>query len=193
MLGPVGWIVVVAGLLLAGLALLVWLAPQAASRAFLWLVAHTVYRIRTTGLENVPKTGPALLVCNHISFVDWLLIRAAIPRPARFLVYAGYANRWPFSWFLKAAHAIPVAGAAGPRAIVQALRAASEALKQGELVCIFAEGALTRPGFTLPFHRGFEQILKNAPAPIIPVCLDQVWGSVFSYHGGKLFSKWPQE
>src|SRR5262249_9435533 len=83
--------------------------------------------------------------------------------------------------------------AAGPRAIVHSLRLASDALARGEVVCIFAEGRFTRTGFLLPFHRGFEQIVKRTPAPIIPVCLGHVWGSIFSYQGGKLIWKWPQQ
>src|SRR5205814_5711866 len=81
----------------------------------------------------------------------------------------------------------------GPRVILKALRTASEALKNGELVCVFAEGGISRTGFILPFNRGFEQIVKRSPAPIIPVCLDHVWGSIFSYQGGKFFWKWPQQ
>src|SRR5205085_3454639 len=81
---------------------------------------------------------------------------------------------------------------AGPRSIVQSLRVASEALAAGELVCVFAEGGITRTGFMLPFHRGFEQILKKTPVPIIPVCLDHVWGSIFSYQGRRFFWKLPR-
>ncbi|TMQ33760.1 MAG: acyl-[ACP]--phospholipid O-acyltransferase, partial [Planctomycetota bacterium] len=87
----------------------------------------------------------------------------------------------------------PIDGSAGPRAIVKALRAASEALAKGEVVCVFAEGGITRTGFLLPFNRGFAQILKRSPAPIIPVCLDHVWGSIFSHQGGKFLWKWPQK
>src|SRR6266849_11216695 len=83
-------------------------------------------------------------------------------------------------------------GTAGPRAIIQSLPAANGALGNGEVFCIFAEGAITRTGFLLPFSRGLEQILKRSPAPIIPVCLDHVWGSIFSYRGGKFLWKWPQ-
>jgi acyl-[acyl-carrier-protein]-phospholipid O-acyltransferase/long-chain-fatty-acid--[acyl-carrier-protein] ligase len=111
----------------------------------------------------------------------------------RFVIFAGWARIWGLRHLLKFARVIPIDGEAGPRAIVAALRAASDALANGEVVCIFAEGALTRTGFMLPFHRGFEQILKRSPAPIIPVCLDQVWGSIFSYRGGRVIWKWPQE
>jgi len=175
------------------LALALWRWPMAFVRAFLWLLTRTVYRLRVVGLENVPKTGGALLVCNHLSFIDWLLLLAAQPRFIRFLIYAPYANLWGFRHLLRWARVIPIDGSGGPRAILKALRAASDALAAGELVCIFAEGTVSRTGFLLPFHRGFEQILKRAPVPIVPVCLDQVWGSVFSFAGGKFFWKLPRQ
>jgi acyl-[acyl-carrier-protein]-phospholipid O-acyltransferase/long-chain-fatty-acid--[acyl-carrier-protein] ligase len=177
---------------LAALAFALWRWPLVFVHAFLWLVTHTVYRVRVVGLENVPRTGGALLVCNHLSFIDWLLLLAAQPRFIRFLVYAPYANVWGFRHLLRWGKVIPIDGSGGPRSILRALRAASDALAAGELVCIFAEGTVSRTGFLLPFHRGFEQILKRAPAPIVPVCLDQVWGSIFSYAGGKFFWKWPR-
>jgi acyl-[acyl-carrier-protein]-phospholipid O-acyltransferase/long-chain-fatty-acid--[acyl-carrier-protein] ligase len=188
------WLLVLAGVL-AGLALLafaLWLWPMAFVRAFLWLLTRTVYRVRVAGLENVPKQGGALLVCNHLSFIDWLLVLAAQPRFIRFLVYAPYANRWGFRHLLRWAKVIPIDGSGGPRAILKALHAASGALAAGELVCIFAEGTISRTGFLLPFHRGFEQIVKRSAVPIVPVCLDQVWGSVFSFAGGKFFWKLPR-
>jgi acyl-[acyl-carrier-protein]-phospholipid O-acyltransferase/long-chain-fatty-acid--[acyl-carrier-protein] ligase len=169
-----------------------WLFPVPALRLLIWIIGHTFYRIRVFGREHIPARGAALLVCNHVSYVDWLFLLAVQRRTIRFVVFAGWVNRWGLRHLLRWARVIPVDGEAGPRAIVQSLRIASEALASGELVCIFAEGALTRSGFMLPFHRGFEQVVKRCPAPIIPVCLDQVWGSIFSYRGGKAFWKWPQ-
>src|SRR5947209_14355492 len=93
---------------------------------------------------------------------------------------------------LRLAKVIPIDGSAGPRAIIQSLRAAGEALGRGEAVCIFAEGGITRTGFMMPFHRGLEQVLKRSPAPVVPVCLAFVWGSIFSYRGGRFLWKWPQ-
>lgn len=158
----------------------------------LWLLRHSLYRVKVHGLENVPKTGPGLLVCNHVSQIDAFLVMAAQKRPVRFVIWAPYL-RVPFlRWILRLAKVIPIDGAAGPRAIVQALRAASEALEKGELVCIFAEGGISRTGFLLPFQRGLEQIVKRSPAPVIPVCLDHVWGSIFSFHKRRFFWKMPQ-
>jgi acyl-[acyl-carrier-protein]-phospholipid O-acyltransferase/long-chain-fatty-acid--[acyl-carrier-protein] ligase len=162
-------------------------------RAVLWLLTHSVYWVRVLGRENVPAKGAALLVCNHVSYVDWLLLLASQRRFIRFVVWAGFTKKWGLRHILRWAGCIPIDGASGPRAIVKSLRAASDALARGELVCIFAEGRFTQTGLMLPFHRGFEQIIKHAQAPIIPVCLDQVWGSVFSFFGGRIFWKMPLE
>jgi acyl-[acyl-carrier-protein]-phospholipid O-acyltransferase/long-chain-fatty-acid--[acyl-carrier-protein] ligase len=158
----------------------------------LWLWGHALYRIRYFGLNNVPATGPALLVANHVSHIDALLIQSALGRPVRFLIWAPYARLPGLRWVFWLARVIPVDSGAGPRAIIGALRTAAEALDRGELVCIFAEGGITRTGFLLPFHRGLEQIVKRSPAPIIPVCLDHVWGSIFSYQSGRFFWKLPR-
>ena len=191
-----GWITSPFGVVLLVIFALVaacWLFPYYAMRVFLWLVSHTVYRIRVVGKENVPATGGALLVCNHVSYIDWLLLLAAQRRFIRFVIFAGYARMWLFRRVLRWAGVIPIDAGAGPRAIVEALRAAADAVAGGELVCIFAEGRFTRTGFMLPFARGFEQVVKHVRAPIVPVCLDQVWGSIFSFFGGRIFRKWPQE
>jgi acyl-[acyl-carrier-protein]-phospholipid O-acyltransferase/long-chain-fatty-acid--[acyl-carrier-protein] ligase len=185
---------VAAGLVLVAFLYLCWFHPLLPLRWLVWLITHTIYRIRVYGRKNIPATGPALLVCNHISYIDWVFLVAVQRRFIRFVIFSGWSKKWGLRHLLRWARVIPISGdVVGPRAIVQALRTASDALAAGELVCIFAEGALTRSGFMLPFHRGFEQIVKRCPAPIIPVCLDQVWGSIFSYHGGKVIWKRPQE
>lgn len=158
----------------------------------LWLLTHTLYRLRVHGLENIPETGPVLLVSNHVSYIDAFLIMAATKRKIRFLVWAPFMGIPGIRVLLRLANVIPIQGTAGPRAIIQALRAASDALANGEVVCIFAEGGITRTGFLLPFQRGFEQIVKRSPAPIVPICVDHVWGSIFSFQGGSFFWKWPQ-
>jgi acyl-[acyl-carrier-protein]-phospholipid O-acyltransferase/long-chain-fatty-acid--[acyl-carrier-protein] ligase len=178
--------------ILVQFAALMWLRPELVVRIPFWILAHTIYQMRTTGRRNIPKTGPALMVCNHVSYIDALLLFTAQRRPVRFVIWAPFTQVPVLRWLLKLARVIPI-DSTKPKTIVQGLRAASDALAQGDLVCIFAEGALTRTGFMLPFHRGFEQIVKRCPAPIIPVCLDHVWGSIFSWHGGKLFWKWPQK
>ncbi len=176
-----------------GLTVLFWWKPILMVRIPVWLLCHTVYRVRVIGRPNVPRRGPALLVCNHVSHLDFIFLLAAQRRFIHFVIFAGWTRKFGLRHLLKWAGVIPIDKSAGPRAIVQSLRTASDFLKRGEVVCIFAEGRFTRTGFLLPFHRGFEQIVKHAPAPVIPVCLEQVWGSIFSYWGGKLIWKWPQE
>ncbi len=158
----------------------------------LWILRHTLYRLHVHGADNVPATGAALLVSNHVSHIDALLVLAAQRRQIRFLIWAPYLGVPFLRWILRLAKVIPVNSVAGPRAIVQSLRTASEALAKGEVVCIFAEGGISRTGFLLPFQRGFEQIVKRSPVPIVPVCLDHVWGSIFSYQGRRFFWKLPQ-
>jgi acyl-[acyl-carrier-protein]-phospholipid O-acyltransferase / long-chain-fatty-acid--[acyl-carrier-protein] ligase len=157
----------------------------------LWILRHTLYRLEVVGVEHIPDTGPALFVSNHVSHIDALLVLAAQQRRIRFLIWAPFLGVPFLRLILRLAKVIPVISAAGPRAIVQSLRTASAALANGEAVCIFAEGAISRTGFLLPFQRGFEQIVKRTPGPIIPVCLDHVWGSIFSYQGRRFFWKLP--
>jgi acyl-[acyl-carrier-protein]-phospholipid O-acyltransferase/long-chain-fatty-acid--[acyl-carrier-protein] ligase len=176
----------------AGMSLLALWRPGTLVRVLLWLPAHVLYRIRVFGRENIPATGPVLLVCNHVSFIDAFLVFLAQRRPVRFVIWAPFTRMPLIGWLLRLARVIPIDSSAGPRALIQSLRTASAALQQGDVVCIFAEGGITRTGFLLPFNRGFEQILKRSPAPIVPVCLDHVWGSIFSHQGGKFLWKWPQ-
>jgi acyl-[acyl-carrier-protein]-phospholipid O-acyltransferase/long-chain-fatty-acid--[acyl-carrier-protein] ligase len=185
------WVLIaLAGL---GLILLLWRKPWLLIWVPLWLLSKTLYRIRVFGREHVPAKGPALLVCNHVSYLDWMFLLLTQKRFIHFVIFAGWTRKWGLRHILRWAGVIPIDATAGPRAIVQSLRLASDALARGEVVCIFAEGRFTRTGFLLPFHRGFEQIVKRTPAPVIPVCLENVWGSIFSYRGGRLIWKWPQE
>jgi acyl-[acyl-carrier-protein]-phospholipid O-acyltransferase/long-chain-fatty-acid--[acyl-carrier-protein] ligase len=191
-LGLVIGLVVLATVVTGTVAFLCWQRPDIVVRLLLWLPAHLLYRIRVFGRENIPTKGPALFVCNHVSFIDAFLVFLAQERLVRFIIWAPYTRLPGLGFLLRLARVIPIDGSGGPRAIIQSLRAASAALAHGEVVCIFAEGGITRTGFLLPFNRGFEQILKRSPAPVIPVCLDHVWGSIFSYQGGKFLWKWPQ-
>lgn len=162
-------------------------------RVPLWLLRHTIYRLRVHGADNIPATGPALLVANHVSYIDWAMILAAQRRRVRFLIWSPFLGVPFLRIILRLARVLPVDGSKGPRAIIEALRLASEALARGEVVCIFAEGGITRTGFMLPFQRGLEQILKRNPAPVVPVYLDHLWGSIFSFQRGRFFWKWPRQ
>ncbi len=131
----------------------------------LWIITHTIYRLRVVGADNVPATGGALLVCNHVSYVDWLMLMASHRRFIHFVIFAGYTRIPGLRHLLHWAGVIPIDGSAGPRAVIHALRTASDYLARGKLVCIFAEGRFTRTGFLLPFHRGFEQMVKRCAGP----------------------------
>lgn len=164
--------------------------PDFLVRFVLWMLTHTLYRIRISGEENVPFKGPALLVSNHVSYVDGFLIGACVQRFIRFMVYEYFYGLKVAGWLLRLMKAIPVADG-NSRAIVKSIRKAREELQAGHVVCIFAEGAITRTGNILPFKKGFERIVEGLDVPVIPVHLDRVWGSVFSFKGGRFFWKWP--
>ena len=161
-------------------------------RFVLWLATHTIFRIRIVGQENVPFRGPALLVSNHMSHVDGFLVGACVQRFIRFMVWKPYYQLKALNWFFRKTNAIPVGGG---RDAIEAIRAARKELTAGHVVCIFAEGAISRTGNILPFKRGMEKIMEGLEAstvPIIPVHLDRLWGSVFSFERGRFFWKWPK-
>jgi acyl-[acyl-carrier-protein]-phospholipid O-acyltransferase/long-chain-fatty-acid--[acyl-carrier-protein] ligase len=170
---------------------IVTVVPDFFVRFVLWLVTHSVFRIRIVGTENVPFRGPALLVSNHMSHVDGLLIGASIQRFVRFLVWKPYYELKAFHWLFRKMNAIPVAGG-NRRDVVESIRAARRELEAGHVVCIFAEGAISRTGNMLPFKRGMERIVEGLDVPIIPVHLDRLWGSIFSFERGRFFWKWPK-
>jgi len=168
------------------------LLPDSLVRLVLWMATHSLYHMRVEGRENIPETGGALLVANHMSFVDALLLIASTDRPIRFLIFKGIYDVPALKPFFKLVHAIPISSELHPREMIKSLRTATEAIRAGEVVCIFAEGQITRIGQMLPFRRGFERIIKGVDAPIVPVNLDGVWGSIFSFEGGKFFWKVPR-
>lgn len=172
---------------------IILLLPSATVRFVFWLIVKIFYRVRAHGLEHIPRTGGALLTPNHISWVDGILLLITVPRPVRFIIYADFVNDPKLNWLARIFDVIPIKADGGPKTLIQSLRMATDALKNGELVCIFPEGALTRTGQTQPFQAGMLRILKGTDAPIIPVYLHGLWGSIFSYRGGTFFWKWPQK
>jgi len=154
-------------------------------RLVVWLVVHTAYRIRVRGAEHLPAEGGALLVANHVSYVDAMLVAAAAKRPVRFLMFRPYFDVPVLGWFARRMDAIPVAAGDEPEERERALATAAEAARNGELVCIFAEGGITRTGHLMPFARGMESIARDAGVPVLPVALDRLWGSLFSFRRGK--------
>jgi acyl-[acyl-carrier-protein]-phospholipid O-acyltransferase/long-chain-fatty-acid--[acyl-carrier-protein] ligase len=164
--------------------------PDYFLRFMLWLSTHTLFRIRIVGQENVPFHGPALLVSNHMSHIDGFLINACVQRFIRFLIWKPYFEIRALKWFFRKANAIPVGSSR--RDAVESIRTSRKALADGHVVCIFAEGAISRTGNMLPFKRGMEKIVEGLDVPIVPVHIDRLWGSIFSFEGGKFFWKWPK-
>ena len=169
-----------------------WLLPDFFLRFSLLLLTHTLYRVEVQGVEHVPARGPALLVCNHLSHVDGFLVGACVQRFIRFMVYRPYFNLPVARQLLTMMRAIPVAGGNRQEVLASIAQARAE-LERGHVVCIFAEGAISRTGNLLPFKRGFERIVEGLDVPVIPVCLDRLWGSVFSFKQGRFFWKWPEQ
>ncbi|MCC8405168.1 MFS transporter [Paraburkholderia sp. MMS20-SJTN17] len=166
------------------------LVPEFLLRFIAWLLVHTFYRIRLVHAERIPEEGAAVLVCNHVSFVDAIVIMAESPRPIRF-VMDHRIFRSPFvGWLFRHAKAIPIAPAhEDPALLARAYDRCAQALADGELVCIFPEGKLTRTRELNPFRHGVSEIVKRTPAPVIPMALRGLWGSVFSR---ALDAHWPR-
>jgi acyl-[acyl-carrier-protein]-phospholipid O-acyltransferase/long-chain-fatty-acid--[acyl-carrier-protein] ligase len=191
-IGPAGIFFWSALATVGALAYVLWLLPDSLIRLVLWIAAHTIYRLDLKGQENIPARGGALLTPNHSSWVDAVLLIAATDRPIRFLMFRGVYEHPLIKPFAKILKIIPIASDQGPREMIHSLREASEALRNGEVVCIFPEGEITRIGQMLPFRRGFERIVKGIDVPIIPVNIDGIWGSIFSFSGGHFLWKWPR-
>lgn len=167
--------------------------PQATIRFVVWVFSHLFYRIRVVGKEHIPKEGGGLLVCNHVSWLDGIVLIMMSDRPIRMLAYADYVDVPGFvGWISRTYGTIPIKADSGPKALLRSLKEARKAAEDGDLVCIFAEGALTRTGQLFPFQRGLLRIVEGTTVPVIPTYLDELWGSIFSYHGGKFFWKWPR-
>ena len=171
----------------------VWLIPQATIRFVVWLLQRLVYRVRIFGRNNIPETGPALLVANHVSWLDGILILLASSRPIRMIAYADYVKGGVIGWLSNLFGIIPIKAEDGPKGIIRSLKTASDALNNGELVCIFAEGRISRTGELLKFERGMMKILKGTDAPVLPVYLDELWGSIFSYERRKILLEKTEE
>ena len=183
---------VTAGVTIAGTVWALRLMPDVFLRLLFVIFTHTLYRLRIVGQHHVPQSGGALLVPNHMSFIDGFLLMASVDRPIRFVVDVAYATHPLFKWLMTAMKVIPITSAGDTRMILRALRNAGQALDDGEIVCIFPEGQITRTGTLLPFRRGFERIVKGRDVPIIPTHLDRVWGSIFSFERGRFLTKWPE-
>ena len=167
--------------------------PEFVLRFFIWMLGHTLYRVRDKGLENIPDTGAAVLVCNHVSFVDAMLIAGTCHRPVRFVMDRSIAEMKGLRTFFKIAKTIPICS---PKANIEvyenAFKRIKEELDSGEIICIFPEGKLTTDGEVDTFKSGIERILKETPVPVVPMALGGMWGSVFSHKDGHALTKRPR-
>src|SRR5437763_450887 len=162
-------------------------AAERAIRFFGLGFARLVYRVAASGRENLP-TGGFLLLPNHITWVDAIVLLLACQRPIRFIIDEGfYRNRFLHP-VLRTVGCIPITS----RKAKDAMRQAAEKIRAGEIVCLFPEGELSRSGSLLRLRRGYEIIARQAEAPVVPVWLDRLWGSIFSFQGGRFFTKWPK-
>ncbi|WP_297353301.1 MFS transporter [Paraburkholderia sp.] len=166
------------------------LVPEFLLRFIAWMLVHTFYRIRLVHAEHIPEEGAAVLVCNHVSYVDAIVIMAESPRPIRF-VMDHHIFKSPFAgWVFRHAKAIPIAPShENPEMLTRAYETCARALAEGDLVCIFPEGKLTRTGDLNPFRHGVTEIIRRTPAPVVPMALRGLWGSVFSRAGE---TRWPR-
>jgi len=166
------------------------LVPEFLMRFLAWLLIHTIHRVKTIDVDRIPDEGPAVLVCNHVSYVDALVIGAASPRPIRFVMDHRIFKTPFIGWIFRTAKAIPIAPAKeDPFQMERAFIDIAEALHQGDLVCIFPEGKLTSTGEMNEFRSGIARIVERSKVPVIPMALRGLWGSVFTRDPGNLFGR----
>ena len=157
------------------------IVPEFSMRFLVWLLGHSMYRVEARGLQVIPDEGAAVVVCNHVSFVDALLLAGAVRRPMRFVMYYKIYNLPVLNFIFRTAGAVPIAARhEDERIYAQAFERISQYLQCGELVCIFPEGKLTSDGQINTFRGGIERILEENPVPVIPLALQGLWGSFFS-------------
>jgi hypothetical protein len=184
-------LILVTALLNAAIAVYIYLlVPEFLMRFIVWMLVHSVYRLDKAGLENVPEEGAALIVCNHVSFVDALIIAAACRRPVRFVMDHRIFRLPIVSFVFRTSKAIPIASAKeDPAMMERAFAEVARSLREGDLVCIFPEGRITDSGDITPFRPGLTRILQETPVPVVPMALRGLWGSFFSRKDGPAMSK----
>ncbi|TFW33575.1 MFS transporter [Massilia horti] len=166
------------------------LVPEFLMRFLAWLLIHTIHRVRTVGVDSIPDSGPAVLVCNHVSYVDAIVIGAASPRPIRFVMDHRIFKTPFLGWIFRTAKAIPIASAKeDPWLMEKAFVDIAQALHEGDLVCIFPEGKLTGNGEMNEFRGGIAKIVERSKVPVIPMALRGLWGSLFTRDKTNVFER----
>lgn len=170
------------------------LVPEFLMRFLVWFLIHTIYRVKKDGLENIPDEGPAILVCNHVSFVDALIIAGSLRRPVRFVMYHKIFNIPILRFIFKTAKAIPIAGAREDNVMLEsAYQEINNALSQGDLVCVFPEGKITADGEMNNFKPGVLKMIEHNSVPVVPMALSGLWGSLFSRKDKNLLLRRPRK
>lgn len=182
------------GLMNAAIAIYIYTTiPEFLLRFIAYLLANVMYRIRVTGDEKIPREGGVLLVCNHVTYVDAFILTAAVRRPIRFVMDHNYAKGFMGYFLTKRAKVIPIAQSKDdPTKLQAALDRVAHELAQGDIVCIFPEGTLTRTGEMNKFRTGVEKIVARNPVPVVPMAMQGLWGSFFSWKDGKAARKRPR-
>ena len=167
--------------------------PEFLIRLLVWMLTHTMYRVKHHGMEHIPDEGPCMLVCNHVSYVDALLLAGAIRRPVRFVMFKPIYDMPLLNYIFRTGKTIPIdSKIRNPAIYERAFVRIREELEAGEVVCIFPEGKLTDDGEVAEFRAGIEKIVADYPVPVIPMALSGLWGSFFSHKGGKALTRLPR-
>lgn len=168
--------------------------PEFILRLIAWLLVSLVYRVKYKGLEKIPSEGPVVLVCNHVAFVDPAIIMGRVRRPSKFVMHHKIYNKFGMKLLFKAAKTIPIASAkVDPEMTEAAFASVRAALADGDVVCIFPEGGLTPDGQIGQFKRGIERIVAETPVPVVPMALNNLWGSMFSRYAKKVIQRMPRK
>jgi 1-acyl-sn-glycerol-3-phosphate acyltransferase len=169
------------------------LLPEFLMRFLAWILVNTIYRVRPRGIENIPVKGPAVVVCNHVSYLDPIVLLASVRRPMRFVMYYRIFQLPLLRFLFQHAKAIPIASAREDEQLMnEAFDKVDAELAAGNIVCIFPEGGITGDGEIQRFRPGIERVIANRPVPVVPVALQNMWGSWFSRSNGGRIRKFPR-
>ncbi|MBN9414766.1 MAG: MFS transporter [Candidatus Eremiobacteraeota bacterium] len=166
------------------------LIPEFTVRFIAYLITHFLYRLKVVGEDKIPAEGPVVLIANHVSFVDWLIVMASVKRPVHFVMWYTYFNIPGLRFLFKGAGVIPISSARlRPKILAEAFVSIKRYLDEGEVICIFPEGTITKTGELNKFRNGVEKIVELNPVPVVPMALKGLWGGNFSRYKGGFFSR----